>query len=59
MRNPFAFLKFRIYRRTFYTYCVIMLLLIGSVSGAMLFNARAMGLAQPIIPCWRRSGRMC
>ncbi len=46
MRNPFAFLKFRIYRRTFYTYCVIMLLLIGSVSGAMLFNARAMGLAQ-------------
>lgn len=46
MRNPFAFLKFRIYRRTFYTYCVIMLLLIGSVSGAMLFNAHAMGLAQ-------------
>lgn len=46
MRNPFAFLKFRIYRRTFSIYVAIMLLLLGSVSTSMLFNARAMGLAQ-------------
>lgn len=44
MGNPFAFLKFRIYRRTFFLYVAIMLLVIGMVSGALLFNAHAAGL---------------
>ena len=44
LQNPFAFLKYRIYRRTFLLYVAIMLLVIGMVSGVLLLNAHATGL---------------
>ena len=46
MKNPFAFLKYRIYRRTFLIYVAIMLLVISAVSVSMLYNAHRMGLEQ-------------
>ena len=44
LQNPFAFLKYRIYRRIFFLYVLIMLLVIGAVSGVLLQNANASGL---------------
>lgn len=46
MKNPFAFLKYRIYRRTFLIYVAIMLLVLGGVSGSMLYSAHKMGQEQ-------------
>ena len=45
LQNPFAFLKYRIYRRTFLLYVLITLLVIVGVSGVLLQNANATGLA--------------
>ena len=49
MRNPFAFMKYRIYRRTFSIYIAIMLFVICSVSGAMLYSAHRTGLERFVL----------
>lgn len=45
LQNPFAFLRYRIYRRIFSLYVLIMLLVISAVSGVLLQNANATGLS--------------
>lgn len=49
MRNPFAFMKYRIYRRTFSIYIAIMLFVICSVSGSMLYSAHRTGLERFVL----------
>ena len=43
-RGLFPFLKYRIYRRTFFLYVTIMVLVISAVSVVLLLNANATGL---------------
>ncbi len=43
-RGLFPFLRYRIYRRTFFQYVAIMLVVIGVVPGVLLLNANATGL---------------